>query len=175
MSDPTTGDHAAVQQGYAVRNFIDADQLKRDISFNLLDLSNAMMEQASLFVYYGSLAADAEKQVSAVKLMLETTEAAIYQAVRSNKIANDERFTEALLENEVSRHPRVISIKKSLADARRVESTCKTAVEAFRHRKDMLIQQGLITREEMKGQTFIKGQDQAEATKQAALDRISAK
>lgn len=172
----TTADAATKTPGYTVQDFIDANHLKRDMAFSPNDLTTAMMEQSSLFAHYGVLAARASSQVDTVKLLLENTEAAIYKMTRDDMVSKGEKFTETLLEKLISRHSRVISMKKALNQAKRVESIGKTAVEGFRHRRDMLVQQGLISREEMKGDLRIAErnarQDAIDAQKESALSRI---
>jgi hypothetical protein len=140
---------------YEIRDFIDADQLRRDMAFSTNDLTNAMMEQSSLFAHYGVLHAKAQRQVDAVKMLLESTESAVYKALRNKMESDGKKPTEALLDKMVTSHPRVVGMKRALAEARQVEAIGKTAVEGFRHRRDMLIQQGLISREEMKGEARI--------------------
>lgn len=161
MSDPvskeTTADPAVVEATtYKVKSFVDASQLKSDLAYSNNNLSDAMMRQSSLFSHYGVALAEASRQTDVVKMLLENTEAAVYQMIRNKKAAASEKVTEAQLEKLVARHPRVIAMKKSLAEAKRVEAITKTAVEAFRHRRDMLIQEGLISREEMKGALTIR-------------------
>lgn len=160
---------------YEVKDFIDAAQLKRDLEFSPNDLTGAMMAQASLFAHYGVLAANASRQVDVVEMLLENTEAAVYKKVRDEFNLRAEKFTEALLEKTVMRDQRVRSMKSALNEAKRVEALGKTAVEAFRHRRDMLIQHGLISREEMKGELYIRGRSAAseveDAKKESFLNR----
>ncbi len=162
---------------FQVKDFVDAAQVRRDLGFSTNDLSSAMMQQASLFAHYGVLAADASRQVDTVKLLLESTEAAVYQSLRSKYLAAGEKITEALLEKQVARSDRVLSLKKALITAKRVESIGKTAMESFRHRRDMLVQQGLISREERKGDLIIATRnardDVQENQKAEALDRLN--
>jgi len=178
MTTPTTAETAVVQQTtFKVENFIDAKQLKRDLAINPLDLDTAQMEQASLFAHYGELAANAAHQTDVVELLLETTEAAVYKLLRDNAAAAGEKVTEAQLEKLVSRHARVISMKKALNEAKRVEAMGKTALEAFRQKRDMLMQQGATQREERKGElaTLARSarEDAFEHQKAATLDRLN--
>jgi hypothetical protein len=167
------------QSVYNVRDFVDVATMKSDLSYSLNNLSDAMVRQASMFAHYGVLAADAGRQVDTVKLLLENTEAAIYQIIRNEKDAAAEKYTETLLERLISRHPRVIAMKKALNEAKRVEGITKTAMEAFRHRRDMLVQQGLISREEMKGEVAIAQRNAREDVqalqKSSYMDRIKSK
>lgn len=175
----TTADPAKESSGYNVVDYIDAAQLKRDLVFSTNDLTSAMMDQASLFAHYGELASRASRQVDVIKLLLENTEAAVYKLIRDDMATKGEKFTEALLEKMVARHARVISMKKALNDAKRIEAIGKTAMEAFRHRRDMLVQQGLISREERKGEIRIAEKsvrDSAmEEQRRIALERLNRK
>lgn len=175
MTTPTTADPVAANQTvYQVKDFIDAKQLRIDQQINPNDLTGAMMSQAALFSYYGVLAADASKQVDVVKMLLENTEAAVYQLERNAAAAEGEKVTEAMLEKRVARHARVIAMKKALNDAKRVEATGKIAVESFRHRRDMLVQLGLISREEMKGELKIGEKNAREEAVKSSGERALA-
>jgi hypothetical protein len=138
-----------------VTNYIDTTRLKADLAYTPVNLSDAMMTQASLFAHYGELAAKASRQVDNLKLVLENTEAAVYRVIRDEVTDRGEKVTEGLLDKLVTRHERVINTKKALNEAKQIEAVAKTAVEAFRHRRDMLVQQGLIMREELKGEVAI--------------------
>lgn len=151
MSDDTEEEKKAYNK-IRVFNYIDSKQLKEDISYSLVDISGAQSRQAQLFVHYGELAAKAARQVDNIKLLLENTEAAVYRVLRDRMATAGEKFTETLLDKMVSRHERVIAVKKALNEAKQIEAVAKVAVEGFRHRKDMLVQHGATEREEMKGE-----------------------
>ena len=161
--------------GYTVKDFVDPRQLKIDLTFSANDLTSAMMQQASMFSHYGVLAAQASRQTDVVELLLENTEAAVYKILRDQAVVAGEKVTEAQLEKVIQRHPRVIAMKKSLNEARRVEATCKTAVEAFRHRRDMLVQMGLISREEMKGELTIAARNAAADAREHSQNSVLAR
>jgi hypothetical protein len=177
MTTPTTADAAKEPTTYQVRDFIDAKQLRQDLAYSPNNLTDAMINQASLFSYYGVLAADAAKQVDVVKMLLENTEAAVSQIVRDEAASAGEKVTEGGVATKIARHPRVISMKKALNEAKRVEAIGKTAVESFRHRRDMLVQLGLISREEMKGELSIREksarEEAVEQQKETALARLA--
>lgn len=172
---PTTADTASRAPGYTIKDFVDPAELKRDLAFSNNDLTSAMMQQASLFSHYGVLAAQASRQVDVVKLLLENTEAAVYKLLRDQAATAGDKVTEAQLEKSISRHERVIAMKKSLNEAKRVESTCKIATEAFRHRRDMLVQMGLISREEMKGELSIRAKSAAEMARESSIESVMAR
>lgn len=169
---PTTASPVKEAPVYNVRQFLDADRLRKDLSISPADLNTAIIEQASIFAHYGMILADASRQVDVVELLLEQAEAAVYKLLRDQAAVAGEKITETMLEKQVVRHPRVVGFKRALNEAKRVESMCKTAVEAFRQRRDMLIQQGSTSREELKGELRIRevsARDQALEEKKAAF------
>lgn len=154
-----------------LKNFIDHENLVKDLSYSDLDLTAAMMNQAGLFARYGVLAAQASAQVDLVKLKLEKAEADVYKAKRDEAAASGEKITEAMLGNMVALDEDIIDLKLKLSKAKRVEAIAKIAVEGFRHRRDMLVQQGLISREERKGDIRIMEKKTREDILSAAKDR----
>jgi hypothetical protein len=138
-----------------VVDYVDAAQLKADLAYSTADLSTAFMKQASLFAHYGILAAKASRQVNNIKMLVENTEAQVSRIIRDELAATGAKVTEGNIAAQVTRHERVRAAQRALNEARQIEDVTKTAVEAFRHRRDMLIQQGFIQREEMKGELKI--------------------
>jgi len=179
MTENTAGPVAKEQTIYNVREFVDAVQLKRDIAYSKNNLDDAMMNQAAMFAHYGVLAAEASRQVDVIKMLLQNVEAAVYKMTSDEKATAGEKVTVPMMDSLVARHSRVIDMKKALNDAKRVEATAKIAVEAFRHRRDMLIQHGLISREEMKGNLYIAERSVREQVldtqKSSILDRLKNK
>lgn len=170
--DTTTSPKAPTRR---VHNFIDADQLRKDMAFTITDLSTGMVQQSSLLVHYGMLASKSSRQVDDFKLLLETTEAKVYRLLRDEFVKIGDKFTEKQLENAVATDKRVINLKRCLNEAKQIEANAKIAVEGFRHRRDMLVQQGLLSREEMKGEVFVNRRQAAEGEievlKQRYIDR----
>jgi hypothetical protein len=160
-------------RSYQVRQFIDEAQLKKDMTFSLADLSNAMVEQAALFAHYGGLAGKASRQVDDLKMVLEVTEAKVYRIMRDEFAKAGTKTTEAQLDKSVSVHPQVIAVKRALNEAKQIEAMAKTAAEGMRHRRDMLIQQGLISREEMKGELSVSRKHEVEQSQADQRERIA--
>lgn len=156
-----------------VINHVDSSQLKQDLSYSSNDLTSAMMDQASLFAHYGVLLSQASAQVDKLKMLLEAAESRIYRQIRDAADLASEKTTEAQIKAGVAGHGRILEIKKALNEAKQIESLAKTAVEAFRHRRDMLIQHGLIEREEMKGQVSIMTKRAHEEQMQGVRERVS--
>lgn len=159
---------------FKVRKFVEPDKLKADLAYTPANLTDAFMAQASMFAHYGVLYAQAEKQTNDLELLLEATEATVYRRERDNAIAAGEKPTDAGLRQTVSRDKRVNQLKKALNEARQIEATAKIAVEAFKQRRDMLIQQGLISREEMKGELSIREKSFREEVQQSTRDQVLA-
>jgi len=179
MSDANDESERRALLKVKVRNYLDEAQVKKDVGYSLVDISGAQAEQAQLFLHYGMLAAKAARQVDQIKLLLENTEAAVYRVLRDRMIADGEKVTEALLEKLVTRHERVLAVKKALNEAKQIEAVGKIAVEAFRHRKDMLVQHGATEREEMKGELVTKlrssREDDLNSLKDGYLARVAKK
>lgn len=155
-----------------VVQFTDNAQLKKDISYSTADIHGAMSEQASLFVHYGIGAADASRQVDRIKMLLEASESTVYRKLRDEAATAGTKITEVQLEKQVAIHPTIIKVKHGLNEAKHIEAVAKIAVEGFRHRKDMLIQQGAYSREEMKGEVSIAARNLATEASQSQRDRV---
>jgi len=156
----------------SVKQFVDGKQLKEDVSFSDADLSSAMMEQASMFAHYGVLAAQAARQVDQMKTRLEIAESAVYRSLRDDLTAKGEKFTEGSLGAAVALHPEIRRHKMAVNEAKQIEQSAKIAVEAFRHRRDMLIQMGLISREEMKGELVVRKKQVVQDADQDVRDQV---
>lgn len=159
-----------------VTNYIDSGSLKTDLAYSSSDLTSAMMTQASLFAHYGVLLAQSAAQVDKFKMLLETAEARVYRQIRDAADLAGKKVTEPLINSEVANNLKILQIKKALNEAKQIESLAKTAVEAFRHRRDMLVQHGLIEREEMKGSLSIAtkraNEEQMAGAKERVLNRM---
>lgn len=156
----------------AIKQLIDTDQLRKDMAYSLADLSTAMQDQSALFVHYGVLVAKASRQVDDLKMVLEATEAAVYRKLREDALKTAEKVTEAQLDKGIIAHPKVVALKRALNEAKQIEATAKTAAEGFRHRRDMLIQAGMLAREEMKGEVSISRRTEVEEDRKALQDRV---
>jgi hypothetical protein len=151
MTEATTVPSKAEPRRFAVRNFIDEAQLKIDLAYSLADLSSAMHNQAGFTIHYATLAAKASRQVDDIELLIAATESTIYRTIRDAAIASDDKLTEPRLAKQVAGSPQVIALRRALNEAKQIKAVAAGAVQAFRHRKDMLVQEGAATRVEMQG------------------------
>ena len=157
---------------FKVNQLIDAEQLKADLTYSLADLSAAMVSQAATFVHYGMLHAKAQRQVSTFELTLENMEAKVYRQLRDEAAISGAKVTEASLEKAVAVNDTIVALKKALNEAQQVEAMAKIAVEGFKQRKDMLVSQGMISREEMRGEVIIHGRQEREDDMAAQRNRL---
>lgn len=166
---------APARPAYQVRALVDSDQLQKDLSFSPVNLTDAMMQQASMFVHYGTLASKASRQVDDLKMLLDVAESKIDKAIRDKAIEDGEKITEAAIGKRINAHPKMVELTKLLNEAKQIEKLCAVAVEGFRHRRDMLVQTGLLAREEMKGEVSIARREAADEATQAQRERVLAR
>lgn len=156
MSDnATTG--AAANLGIKVTRYVDPAKLTVDLSYSTANLSGGMVNQASLFAFYATLAAKASRQVDEIDLRIDVLRARISRELRDEAAKAGQKTTVAEIEGGVLTSQKFIAMRQALNEAKQVESEAKTAVEAFRHRRDMLVQLGAHEREELKGELRTKG------------------
>lgn len=132
--------------------FLDPMQLQEDLAFSEATLNEAMTAQAGFFAHYARIAAEAFHNVSQLKQLLKVTEAEVAKRVRSDAAVTGIKITEKSIEEEITLDPSVRKVRKALIDAEAVYELARNAPEAFKQRRDMLIQIGADRREELKGE-----------------------
>jgi hypothetical protein len=160
---------------YRVRDYLAEEDLKGKLSYSTSDLGSAMAEQAALFAHFGVLAAKCSKQVDDIKILLENAEAKVDREIRDAMAMLGEKITEGIVERKIARHPQVIAYKRCLNEAKQVEKVANTTLEAFRHRKDMLVQAGATAREERKGEMSMAVKRELETNSMSQRDRVAAR
>lgn len=140
---------------------LDEDQLLADLLCSAETLSEDMIKQAPKFYYYGVLLSIASRNVDIAKRNLDVVEARVDTKIRESR--DDLAAGKKLTENQITAR---ITVNSEVMEARDLHIKCKhlekvltAVVEALRHRKDMLIQMGLLTREEMKGELSIRSKE----------------
>ena len=139
-----------------VRDLIDPEKLMGDVKIDG-DLNGSMMEQASLFVHYGVLQANALRQVHDIELLLEVKKSQVAKAMRDALVAQEKKPVEAAITKDVELHPDVVHLTRALNEAKLILDLGKVGVEAFKQRRDMLVQLGANGREERKGEVRTMG------------------
>lgn len=123
-----------------VKNLIDPRQLKNDVAFDANNLDGMWATQAGLYVRYGVIAARAEHQATAFKNRLGIIEADLGKEARDTLAASGQKVTEGTVREFVSSHPKMIKAHENYNSALLILNLAKTALEALRHRRDMIVQ-----------------------------------
>jgi hypothetical protein len=148
-----------------IKTLIDPDKAKADVRVNPIDLDNAFIEQASMYEHYGRLAAQAEKQVADLDLLLEVKISQVAKAMRDAPVeAGKKKPSETQLDKDVLLHPQVIQLRRAINEAKMIHSIAKTTLKALEQRRDMLVGLGAKDREVMKGELRVTARREAEAT-----------
>jgi hypothetical protein len=149
---------------------LNPEVFQEDLEIDGHNLNNAFMRQASLFAYYAAMHVQAMRKEMRSKLLLEIEEAKVAKSVRDKMIAEGAKTTEKQIEQEVSRTPSYIKAVNTYNEAKANTALAASTVEAFRQRRDMLIQLGANQREELKGETRVVGHDRV---RQELRERMS--
>ncbi|QNK01767.1 hypothetical protein [Dyella telluris] len=157
-----------------MEKFIDPNLAKGDLNINPLDLDAGMMRQAGLFAYYAEQAARAEHQASKFEHLVEVTEAKLDRKYRDEAAAMGTKATEGQIKAKVSQDTQMKAAVMAYNEAKMIAGIAKGYAEAFRHRKDMLIQAAFNKREEMKGEVRVLGDSRADAARELRQARAEA-
>lgn len=152
------------------------EQMLQDVQFSPEDLDNAYIEQASLYAYYAHQSMLASRRADNAKLFLNATEAGIDKNIRNDAATEGKKLTEKMIEQEVSRAPVYVSAVKKYNDAKALAQMLRDILDAFKNRKDCLIQYGLSRREEFRSQGLsisAPTEDELTARRQAAAKKGS--
>lgn len=140
----------------ALEDFVDAEALRADVSFELHDLDNAIREHAAKFVYYAAQSARARRQYERIKALTEVIDAKLYSTHREALAAEGKKATEAQVDASVKQDPRWFQTQQKLIDARAIHELAGASTEAFCQRRDMLIQVSVDRRVEATGELRVK-------------------
>lgn len=153
-----------------VKNLIDGSKLKKDVSYTLADLDSAFQEQAALYVEYGRLEAEAARQVNDLELLKEVSESKLYRKLRDDVVSLGKKIVVSDIKEDVAVHPNIIALRRALNEARQIHANTKHTLEAFKQKKDMLVQAGAKDRKEREGELRLHGG--VEATRQRVIERL---
>lgn len=134
---------------------LDSKQLMQDVSINDTDLTDAMINHASLFAHYAVLNSQAQGRVDKLKLMLDLKTAKLDQSVREEMQASGVKITESAVDQNIRRNADYVRAVNALNEAKENATLTHSALDAFRQRRDMLVQLGVAAREEAKGQVRV--------------------
>lgn len=139
--------------GTALKTFINGDQVKADITINTADLDSAMIEHAGLELHYAMQTAHARRQYERIKAAIEILEAKLDAKFRESLAADGlKKPTEASIKAAITADPSYSSGASKLIDAQHIWKLCEATENAFRSRKDMLLEVARDRRKEKEGQ-----------------------
>lgn len=127
-------------EDFALIQYIDPDQLKKDIAFALTDLDNAMTQHSALYVHYGTLAVRARAQADRWKSTFEILESRLDSQYRTTLKEENPKTTEPQIRAAVVADPKWRAAASRVAEAEAQFRLAQHAERAFEHRKDMLLQ-----------------------------------
>jgi t-SNARE complex subunit (syntaxin) len=162
--------------GVTIDRFVDGEKMAEDTNLHDTDLNDAFLNQAGLAAFYNTMAARAEHQAQQMKLRRDVYIAEVSQKFRTQFEDAKPKLTEASLEEKISLEPRVRAWRKVCLECDLIVGELKAVVQAIKDRRDMVIQLGANSREEMKGTLRMtatsaaskRGQDIKDALKRKA-------
>jgi galactitol-specific phosphotransferase system IIB component len=159
-----------------IETFVEIEQIKKDLEFTSVGIDKAFMEQAAMFSYYAFARRQAERQEEKLKHASKIMSSRIDKALRTKCREEKIKMSEPQIASEIESDPRMIELHKNYLDARQIANLLGDTVEAFRHRRDMLIQFGADSRQERAGElrmSEISGD--LDSRKQAVMNQLSKK
>jgi hypothetical protein len=109
-----------------------------DLSINKFQLDKECVSHASLFYRYSEAAVMAKQRVGELSDALKLTTAEQNIKIRNDFIAQGTKFTESVIEAELTKDKKVQRAKSELREAEKVYALLGTAVSAFDHRRSEL-------------------------------------
>lgn len=135
---------------------IDLEQFRKDVLFNENTIDEAFMSQAALYAHYGVLSARLNRKAEEAKAKLELVESKIAQELREEAEANGKKPVETAIAKQLKLDSRCVKQTNAVSKAKEAAEIAKHLTEAFKQRRDMLIQKGADMREEFKGDLRMK-------------------
>lgn len=146
------------------------DDFHADVEIDQNNLSLMFMRHAGLAAFYGAEHAKAAFQENRIKLRLEVEAAKLSKEIRERLLAEGGKSTEKQIEAELMTTPSYIKLVQLHLEAKAKTHLLSTAVDAFKQRRDMLVQLGAQARDEMKGEMRMSGSYPKEGLR-AAFER----
>lgn len=136
----------------ATAEFVDPEQLKKDVRIDPTNLDTAMIEHASLYVHYAMQTVRARRQFDRVKNAFEILCAKLDAEHREDLAAGGKKVTETLVENSVKSDARWSAGQARVIEAQSNWRLAEIAENAFHQRKDLLLEIARDRRKEREGQ-----------------------
>lgn len=125
-----------------------------DFNINESDISNEMVRQPGLYVYYANLYSNKMKESANLKTQLDSLQGKIHQELKAEELAGT-KLTDKDKEKRLKSDSRYLMARQKLDTAEIEEEYYRNLLDALKQKKDMLIQLALRQRDEMKGPVAI--------------------
>lgn len=138
-----------------LKTFIDTAKLTQDLSINPVNLDDAMIGQAALYMYYAGLTIEARKQYERLKSTVGIIESKLYAENRARLISEGTKPTEGQINAATQTDTRWVAAQGKLIEAQGIWKMCEHAEQAFGQRKDMVLELARDRRKEREGEQRI--------------------
>lgn len=162
----------------SLRQFIDDKQVKVDISINTADLDSVMIQHAALELHYATQTAHARFQYERIKSAVEILEAKLdaeHRELLNAPAAEGEKKkapTEAQIKAAILTDKRYSAAQAKLIEAQHIWKLCEATENAFRSRKDMLLEVARDRRKEREGELRVLEDKASRDSREAVLNRL---
>lgn len=150
---------------------IKPQELSDDTAFDPDNIDDEMMRQAGLYAHYAVKASQAAEAADNAKIKRDITESKIDMEIRDNAAEEGTKLTEGKITAMVKTDVRWVKASKYYNAAKATAELGKYALEAFKQKRDMLVQIGVSMREEMKGEVRVKTAQAVEEARGDARER----
>jgi hypothetical protein len=123
----------------------------KDVSINIADLDNAMIEHPSMFVHYAYLTVKARVIYDQSKNSSEIRQAQLSAKYRAQFLADGVKATEGLIESSVKMDAEYNEVQTAMIKAQGAWRMAEVAESAFVQRKDMILELARDRRKEREG------------------------
>lgn len=106
--------------------------------FQIVDLAEDIVKQASIYQYYGDLLAEEEERLSRLELQLEEMSAQTEITERTNALKDGVKITEGYIKAHLAADKALGAIRSDIIAQKRTVATLKNAVRAMDQKGDML-------------------------------------
>ncbi len=145
--EPTKSKKPALE----LNTFISTEQLQKDLAITPNNLTECYTNHAALYAWYSEQYRAAQFQADRLDNQEKLVYAKIEMDVRKNAVVEGEKLTEASVKSRVLLDPRYQKIATLKLESEMIAGLTRDATEAFKQRRDMLIQLGSDAREEVRG------------------------
>lgn len=127
-------------QAPAVKEFIDMDQVARDLVIDPNNVENSLYSVASLYARYALLVTKARVQRDGFKSRAKLVAAKVEKEIRDKAALEGEKLTNPQVEALVSANSIVVAAELALNEAQAVFTACQETMSAISMKRDMLVQ-----------------------------------